>query len=661
MKETAASQSSTKSSGFSLRALLTATVLVGLVNLWVLITELRTGSYATGGTPPATAIGGLLLLLAFNPLLRRFHREYSRAEILIIYAFLCIAIPMAGIGVVRAFVPHTTVLKYFAMPENRFQELDKHLPWWQKVTNPQIVRQCYEGAPDKKVPWRPWLPPLTRWFTFFAAIFAAITSLLTIFRKQWVEHEHLSFPLLEMPLRLIQGATLERPALLRDPVFYVGFVAAFLYHALNVLKAAHLIDKAPGLLFNLDPVLSGRPWNALVPLHLYNMPQIVGLGYFVSLEISFSVWFFYWLERLVGTIGVCQGYQIVEFPYMIQQSAGGYMAFGLLLCYTARRHLRDVIRKALFNDPSVDDSAEPMSYRLALIVFVAAMAYLVFWCTAAGMVWWLATLYMGFIAIFALVYGRIRAETGVPYAILYPLGEPKNLMLDALGALGWVKPLGVRNLVVFSSLSWLSRHYYPEFMAAYQMDGLKIAEAARVHRRAIVRVMVTAMVVGLVFAFWSHLTAYYRYGENNVDSATGGGDPRAMVALGDYKTAETFLWGALPPMIPHLTSAAVGFLFTAALFFARVVAINSPFHPMGFLMATCYGAEGPMWWSFFIVWVMKGLILRYGSVKLYRRLAPAFVGLALGHFFWGGLVWGNLCSLPFVPAAMRLGYMLPRV
>lgn len=646
---------------FSLRALGAAVLLLWLVNVWTLHTELRTGSYATGGTPPATAIGGLLLLLLLNRFLKRRGWEFSRAEVLTIYAFLCIAIPMAGIGIVRAFLPHTTVLKYFAAPENHFDQLDKYLPSWQKVNDPRIVRQCYEGSPDKTVPWRPWLPPLARWSTFFAAFFAVVTCLLTVFRKQWVEHEHLSFPLLALPLRLLEPEAPDRPALLRDPLFYVGFFATFMFHAVNVLKAAHLVNSAPGMLFNLDPFLVGRPWNALVPLHLYNMPQIVGLGYFVSLEISLSVWFFYWVNRMVGLFGMAQGYQILEFPFMIQQSAGGYVALGLLLFYVARGHLRNVLRKALRDDPLVDDSGEPMSYRLALVVLAVATVYLILWCTAAGTVWWVAAFYLGFLFIFALVYGRIRAETGVPYAVVYPLGEPKNLMLDALGATGVVHTLGMRNLVSFSSLSWLSRHYYPEFMAAYQMDGLKLADACQVTRRRMVQVMATAMMVGLLFAFWSHLNAYYRYGENNVDTGIGTGDPRAQVALMDYRIAETFLWGTMPPTLPHLTSAGAGFLFTILLFLARMRLMQFPFHPIGYLLATCYGAEGPLWWSFFIVWALKGTTLHYGGIKTYQRLAPVFLGLALGHFFWGGLVWGNLCSLPFMPIDIRRGYLLPRI
>ena len=37
---------------------------------------------------------------------------------------------------------------------------------------------------------------------------------------------------------------------------------------------------------------------------------------------------------------------------------------------------------------------------------------------------------------------------------------------------------------------------------------------------------------------------------------------------------------------------------------------------------------------------MKWLILRYGGHKLYTRLIPGFLGLALGHFFIAGVVWG---------------------
>jgi hypothetical protein len=73
-------------------------------------TELLTGSYATGGTPPAIAVGWLLLLLALSVTLGRRVRmlRLSRAELLVIYACLGVGVPMASYGIMRAF------LRYFA-------------------------------------------------------------------------------------------------------------------------------------------------------------------------------------------------------------------------------------------------------------------------------------------------------------------------------------------------------------------------------------------------------------------------------------------------------------------------------------------------------------------------------------------------------------------
>ena len=44
------------------------------------------------------------------------------------------------------------------------------------------------------------------------------------------------------------------------------------------------------------------------------------------------------------------------------------------------------------------------------------------------------------------------------------------------------------------------------------------------------------------------------------------------------------------------------------------------------------------WFDFMLAWIFKGLILRYGGMRLYRRAMPFFLGLILGEFvtssFW---------------------------
>ena len=44
-----------------------------------------------------------------------------------------------------------------------------------------------------------------------------------------------------------------------------------------------------------------------------------------------------------------------------------------------------------------------------------------------------------------------------------------------------------------------------------------------------------------------------------------------------------------------------------------------------------------VWFSVFIAWLLKAVILRYGGPRLYLRLRPFFLGLILGAFSSGGI------------------------
>jgi len=54
------------------------------------------------------------------------------------------------------------------------------------------------------------------------------------------------------------------------------------------------------------------------------------------------------------------------------------------------------------------------------------------------------------------------------------------------------------------------------------------------------------------------------------------------------------------------------------------------------------------WFPLFIAWVIKGLILRHGGLKQYRKLVPLFMGLMLGEFMVGGFLcaFGTLTGKP---------------
>ena len=646
------------------RALVLSIGLVFVTNVWILKTELLTGSYATGGTPPAAALGWLLLLALATPLLKRIRAGWalSRSEIILIYCFLTMAIPMSGYGIIRAFLPHLTVLSYYALPENKFLELWPMLPAWQKPNDHEIIRQCFEAADNERVPWGPWIAPLALWALFFLAIFLVIQCLLVFFRKQWVERERLTFPLLYIPLEIVGEGKQQGElslAFVRNPIFWTGVAVAFVYNFTNILNAANPNVPAFGRLLDLGGLFTERPLDAVNPLRLEYFPQVIGLGYLVSLEVSLSVWLFFLLNKFVGVFGRAAGYEPAGFPYWIEQSAGGYVAIGLLLVWLARRHLWDALRKAASRPGAAADDDEPWTYRGAALGILTGGAFLFGWCRLSGLPGWLFAVLFPLLFLYALVFARIRAETGVPYSMLYPRDFPAALITNALSGTTMMRLTGPQGRVAFASLGWLSRHYYPEFMGAYQIDGFKLGDATGTSRRSWAWMLGVAMLTGFVWACWAHLSAYYQYGQNVVDGGSGFGDYRAIVAQQEYQAAERMIYHEVPADMRRTIAAGLGFLLTGGLAVCRLNLLKFPLHPLGYLIATAYGNECPLWFAFFLVWLLKILVLRLGGVKLYRTLTPAFIGLALGHFFFGGVVWGNIT--PFVTPDIAKRYWLPRV
>jgi hypothetical protein len=61
-----------------------------------------------------------------------------------------------------------------------------------------------------------------------------------------------------------------------------------------------------------------------------------------------------------------------------------------------------------------------------------------------------------------------------------------------------------------------------------------------------------------------------------------------------------------------------------------------PVSPVGFLIASAYETNRSLWANLFIAWAVTTLIKRYGGLRLYRTLRPAFIGLVLGQFLTQG-------------------------
>ncbi len=600
------------------------------------------GTQIGESVPVIPAIGAAIFLTLMAPLLRRLPRIFhmSQQQVMLVYMFLCIAVTMPSVGVVRMLFPNTTALFYFASPENDFARFQQYIPNWMAPHDPEVIRQMYEGSPDEKVPWGAWMLPLTVWTLFFVACFVTMLCVITLFRRQWADKERLTFPIVHMMLDL-SDQTGQRlvGGFFRNPLMWTGFVLVTIYNVLNILNAWNPAVPCMGRGYDLGRLFTERPWSAIRPLTIAWRPENFGLGYLVSTEITFSVWFFYLLMRVSNVVAVMMGYEIAGFPFDREQASGAYLALSIFLIYVARQHLAEAIGKAFGMRPDVDDSDEPIPYRWAVFGAIAGFAGMMFFAVKAGMWTWTAAIYLALFILFAIVYARARAEAGAAMVWLFPFYQHKRMMLNVLGSRAFVAGDDWGNLTIFSVLMLLSRGYFQSTMA-YQIESEKIASETRIKPRHIPVWLIVAVVLGLIGAYWVHLTAYYTHGANILEGGTTQGGYRTTLARREFEELASFLKAPKPPDVARSLAGASGMIITAALVAIRTYFLRFPLHPLGFAMVASYGH--PLWGPFFLVWIIKTTVLRLGGMRLYRQLIPFFLGVVIGHYFVAGLIWGWL-------------------
>ncbi|MCC6442530.1 MAG: hypothetical protein IT210_03620 [Armatimonadetes bacterium] len=602
--------------------------------------ELVTGQYISTGVPPLPALAVLMALSLLRPLLgRRYPRlTPSRAQILLIYAMLTLSVILSGLYHVRAFLPHLIALQYWGRPDSRLAsmglgEYARHLPAWYAPRDPKAILDYYEGT-TSGIPWHAWTVPLFWWSLFFIIAFIGVFCAVTLVQKQWIRHEKLSFPLLTIPLTLTSGDWSSfGPRRSRRALFLIGFGLAAAYNIINILHI--LYPSMPNIAFSysLNTYFPNRPWSPFGAVSIFFFLEAIGIGYFMPLEISFSVWFFYLLNRLIAVGGTAAGYDAPGFPFSQEQSAGGYIAVGLFLLWGLRRTLRESLRQSF-----AKGKGNPTE-RWAWAGLAGSVVFVLGFCYAAGFSLRLAVPFFALIGLITLVYARIRAESGIPFQFIHPYGLPKDLILNAISfptALQWG---GVGSLVLFSSFNWVSQNDDPMEQAAYSLDSVKLGQESRIPFRTLFIALLIAFVVGLGAAYWVHLSAYYAQGSNLTPSAGGIGEAREEWARQDYTKMHSRL--QMPPAreTPPLVASLGGFLFASGLAWLRGRWFASPFHPLGFLIANSAGDSPTCWFAIFVAWLCKAIAIRFGGLRLYRQGIPLFLGIAVGHFLIGGIFW----------------------
>ncbi|HVK04193.1 MAG TPA: DUF6785 family protein, partial [Armatimonadaceae bacterium] len=295
--------------GLTAASLLTALALTLLTGVWVRQSEIRVlATQITESVPAIPGLAALVLLVPLNALLRRASarfprvRPFSHAELLTVFLFLVVASTVMGIGVVQFLF--ALIGTAFYKPHPGAADLQPHFPRWLMPTEPVLLRQLYERAPDGRVPWDAWLLPGLAWLGFFVVFAWTLFQLMRLFYPAWSEDERLAFPLVALPVAMTEGAG----PFYRDRLMWLGFGLAALYNGVNIWHAFAPSVPAIGKEWPLLPPGIAAPWDAAVPLTLHLRPDLIGLGFLVSTEVSLTVWLGYLLIKLAAAGARAAGY-----------------------------------------------------------------------------------------------------------------------------------------------------------------------------------------------------------------------------------------------------------------------------------------------------------------------------------------------------------------
>jgi hypothetical protein len=579
----------------------------------------------------------LILVFAVNTLLAAVRRHFalSRADLILIYCMLLMAVTVPTWGLVFFLVGTMVYPYYFATPENGFADLlHDHIPTWMVPQSETAIVSFYEGLPaGAPVPWETWIEPLAWWFVLFVTMSFMLICASTILHRQWSLHERLAYPMAQVPLRMIEegeGPLSSVAPLFRSPAAWVGIalpVVCFSFAALH-----HYYPAVPDFpFFRPGPQL----FRNTVSLVFAFSFAWVGFFYLVNLNITLSIWLFYLLskvqEGVFNILGVASTEKLSLYEYsqpadLTHQSTGAVIVLILYGFWIARRHLADVVRSAWRPGDGVDDSQELLSYRTAVLGFLGSNLVIAVWLWRSGVPLLVVPLLLGISLVFFTLVARVVATAGVATA-RSPI-VPAYFLISGLGT----SLLGAKGLVALNfTFVWQGESRTSPMVAC--ANGLKLAETVRGPKGRLFWGMMLALVCSFGAAVYMLLDLSYAYGAINLSGinwAGAHGWPNMVRTMTDMPGPDGRGW-----LFTGIGAAVEGFLV-----YATHRWLWWPLHPIGFAIAVGW-LTGHIWFSALVCWVLKSAILHYGGPRRFAALRPFFLGLILGEVLVAG-VWGTI-------------------
>lgn len=621
-------------SPFSAKGLLVGTGLsafIGLVGTYGMM-----NAYAEIGfnpSSPAAIFLFVIVTLVINSVLRLLARsfELSKADLVLIYAMMLMSLTVPTWGFLFFLLGTMVWPFYHATPENRFDEIFLDwIPEWMAPRDMTAIKHYYEGLPDgASLQWEVWLEPLANWFVFFLVISFMLICLSAIFHRQWSQHERLTYPMMQLPEQMIEGGEGVVAPFFKNRLMWLGFAIPFCLFSFAGLH--HFFPAVPTFPFSHGSI---PLYENIIDLNIIISFAWIGFFYLVNLDIIFSIWFFFILFKLekmflyrFGIAGseVLSAYEAGGRETDItHQATGAAIVFVLFVLWSARGHLKDVLRAAWRPDEGVDDSQELLSYRTAVCGFVVGLVFFAFWLWRTGVPLIIIPIVLFIGLCWYIFITRIVTGAGVA-AVRGPL-VPGFFVISGFGT----GLLGFKGIVALNfTMIWQGEMRQFAMIAA--SNSLKLAERIRGPKGRLFWGMMIALAVTFISGMWMILTVTHEHGALNLYNINWVG-PHG--------------WQMLPAVMAEMPGPYLrGWLFTGVggvaqslLILARNCWFWWPLHPIGFAIGTGF-LTGMLWFSAFLAWLLKTTILKVWGSTPYQKMKPFFLGLIVGEASVAGVWW----------------------
>jgi len=639
---------------------------------------------------------GLILAMAILPLWSGLEGKAAPAlsggELIVVWILMIVGSGVPSSGLVRYVYPHMVAPIYLASPENAWGEkIHPHLPDAMYASKPpkapaedvpaddlaryeaekahhdRVVEKAYEGFRESElenfaywekdeagewrkktirnatlwqaIPWRAWLRPTAVWLAFVGLCYFMMVCVSVILRKQWEERERLNFPLTQLPVEMIEAP--RRGKLINDffrsKAMWIGFAIPVVVYTVNGLHKFYPNMPYIDTSIWVWRFFREKPWNTMRIGNMHIYFTVIGFTYLLPMEVAFSLWFWYFFSNFILLVGGYFDWTLGDGSWKwglpVRQQMGAYVAYFLLLMWAGRRHLLSVLRRAVLLDGPEADRGEAMSYPLAVWGLIGSMVVVAFsaWYFF-GVHYYQSLIYLGLVLLTLVVISRLVAQGGVIFVLhsWRPINLFETLFGGKIFATG--TPGGKTTLAVFKHVEGFFVHDLRETSMPNMMNAFKLGGTMRIDRRKILLLIGVSILVAVLAASVSRMFLMYKYGGQDLRPYSfmtrPGGDFNWLAKRMD--TPAKFQWDFLLATIWGAVLITTVALLSMSFYWW-------PLHPIGILLFPSYSIQC-FWWSFFLGWLFKAMIVKYGGGRTFRALRPAFLGLILGDCFIGA-VW----------------------